>query len=190
MSTKLSSLIGDTSLTFGQRVVTALCQLGFIVLVARYLGVKGNGEVAVAVLVPIVLTRVLIFGLNFSTVCHISHGRISLPFSIISSVLATLASTFFAFIIALLLLMPWSGSLFPDSDIDLIYAALWFYPFSVFQVFISSLFLGRYDIKKYNLSMLLPPASRIIFCAVLLLYGEFTTTTAIIAWGLGFVFVT
>ena len=137
-----------------------------VLLVASVLGAEGNGILAVSILLPTVLARLLTLGAPVSNAYFISKGEIGFvdlfKFNIIvwtgSSITGLLASFF--------IIRAWGGSIFPGIERDYLYVCSLFFPVAFLHTIFCSLWRGLQDFKTYNLAMFMVTGTRLLATVV------------------------
>jgi O-antigen/teichoic acid export membrane protein len=184
---KHPSFIAGAALTFAQQFCQIILRLGFVILVARYLGVSANGQIAIIILLVSALNKMLIIGVDHSNIYHISHNLIRPSTCVIMSAALWLISCALAFVFFFVLVFIPGLNLFGDIDETLLWSGIIFFPFSLLHNFIFSILQGQYEITRYNILVISPRIITILLCLLFIYVDNFTPTTALLSWGSGFV---
>ncbi len=168
---ELLTLLKNCGAMLGAQTLSALLQLGAMVLVAKHWGPAGNGAWVVALLLPTLLTTFFNLGINAANVYYLGAQRFSLR-----QVLATNGQLFCALAVAGLvagaILIGFFGErVFPGIEARVLWLALASYPLSLALVLLSSVFQGLQQFKRLNLVMLTQPALLLAAVTLMVLAG-------------------
>ncbi len=183
----LSKLIKNSVGTLVRQLGAGVLQLLTVIVIARVLGPEGNGQFAIALLLPTMLYRFLEMGLPTANAHFIGSGKVSVRTAFNTSLqwstfLIPLGLTLGALSIWLA-----ASQWFPGVPPFALWLALSVYPALLLQTFLASIFQGLQDFKAYNLVLLLQPAITLLLSLVLVAMGEGTTTGLIASYLVGVV---
>jgi O-antigen/teichoic acid export membrane protein len=159
---------------FGFDVVTTLTRqliglglgLGLTILLARGLGVAGNGMYAIATLLPILLTTLLNMGIASANVYYIARGEVSLQDASRTTLWLWGICTGVGIFSTAFLIWFQGGNLFPGVPNYLLWLGLATFPILMLHTQLSSIFQGIQDFRRLNLITLTPLFATTIFTAI------------------------
>src|SRR5690554_240397 len=140
-----------------RQVIGALLQLLVVVLIARSLGPEGNGQYAMAVLVPTMLANFLSMGIGPATIYFVSRKDISADRAIAGNIKLGVLLSFVGVGLTLPILTLWGSSLFPGVPVGLLYAGLVAFPVLLLTGFLTTILQALEEFKAFNVVVLLPP---------------------------------
>ena len=185
----LKQLAGDAAITLGRQVLAGLLQLTTVVVIARVLGPKGNGQYAMALLLPTMLATLLNLGIGPANVYYLGAAKVD-TVSVISAMHRLSLIIITAGVISGGVCITLLGKeLFPDVPKALLWVALAIFPFALFQAFLSSIFQGLQKFNVFNLILLIQPTVNLIFVLLLLALGITNIEYMLGAYFIGFVAV-
>jgi len=164
----LSSISKNTFKTLFRQVIGVLIQLFSVVIIARNLGVEGNGLYGIAILLPTFMSLLFSFGLNSSNIYLIGKKQYSLTTVYSSVILISIIIILIAMFCGFFSIYFFNTSLFPNVDFDILLIALCIFPFSFFYLLHLSFLQAIEDFSSYNIVSLVRPI--LFFCVILLLY--------------------
>ena len=167
----LRQLAGDAAITLGRQVAAGLLQLATVVIIARILGPEGNGQYAVAFLLPTMLATLLNLGIGPANVYFLGAAKVGTvtvfkAMRRLSLIIVTAGLLFGAVCIIF-----FGKELFPDVPAVLLWVALAVFPFSIVQAFLTSIFQGLQKFNVFNLILLTQPTVTLVFVLMLALLG-------------------
>ncbi len=167
----LKRLAGNTAVTLGRQIMAGILQLISAVIVARSLGPDGNGQYAVALLLPGMLATFLNLGISPATVYYLGAGKVDTftAFRTIIRLGSIIALT--GLMLGAVCILYFGERWFPNVPYYVLWITLALFPFVLFQTFLSSIFQGLQNFKVFNLLLLAPPA---IFLILLLTMAIFS----------------
>lgn len=171
MTPARESVTGSIAGTLVRQVLAALAQLATVVLVARLLGVQGNGMYASAMLLPGLLATLLAFGLPAATVYYLTAVRAGR--AAVLDALARVGGWIVgagllggALFIALL-----APHLFPGVPAPLLALALLFFPASLVPTLLLGVLQAEGRFRAYNRLALAGPLLTLALLAAAALAG-------------------
>lgn len=151
MNINTSNLIKNIGKTLGRQIASSLIGLITIIIIARHFGPEGNGMLAVAILLPTILTTFLNLGMSSANIYFLSSGKIKLKKILLSNIKINSIISILGIIIGMFLLNNWHELLFPNIKIEVLYIALFLFPINIFNSFLLSILQGLQDYNSYNL---------------------------------------
>lgn len=154
----LRKLVTNSAGTLVRQLGTGVLQLLTVIVIARALGPEGNGQFAIATLLPMLLTRFLDLGMAPANTHFISSEKVSVYTAFRTSL--SWSSILIPIGLAIGTLIIWLAGdrWFPGIAPLTLWLALAIYPVILVQAFIASVFQGLQDFKAYNIALLLQPA--------------------------------
>lgn len=146
----LRALSRDFTTTFTRQIAAALLGLATTVLIARYYGPEGNGTLAVALLLPSLLSSLLSLGVGSSNVYYIGSQQVNIRHLVRANIqifipLCTAGLTIGVGVIA------WKSDVFfPGVNSNVLFCALAAYPFMLLNGYLHSIFQGMQKFRLYN----------------------------------------
>ena len=181
----LKSLVKNSAGTLVRQLGAGVLQLLTVIAIARALGPEGNGQFAIALLLPTMLYRFLEMGMPTANAHFISSGKVSVRTAFGTSLrwsayLVPLGLAIGGFAIWLA-----GEQWFPGVPTVTLWLALAIYPVLLLQTFIASIFQGLQDFKAYNWVLLLQPAVTLVLSLAAVAFGVATATALIDAYLIG-----
>lgn len=165
---KLAVNIGQT---LGRQFFALLLGLGTVTIIARMLGPTGNGQYAVAMLLPTFLATFLNLGISPANVYYVGRHsvtpgtaievstRIWLVLAVVGTAIGALSIRFFGEIV------------FPGVPSLLLWIALVGFPLGLLQGYMTSLLQAVQDFRRYNLAIIASPVVLFVLVSISLLLG-------------------
>jgi len=167
----LRQLAENTAVTLGRQLIAGVLQLISVVIVARSLGPEGNGQYAVALLLPSMLATFLNMGISPANVYYLGAGKVDTLTAFRTIIRLVLIITLTGLLLGAVCILYFGESWFPDVPNYVLWTALALFPFALFQTFLASIFQGRQQFKTFNLILLAQPT---LFLALLLIMPIFS----------------
>lgn len=177
-------LRGDFSLAVLQNVGTIALAVATSVLIARTLGPEGNGQYAIAVLLPTLLVVFTNFGVPPANAYFIASGRVSLNVALRTSLRLWLGLTTVGLFIALAVVVAGS-SLFPGVSTTWLTLALVAFPAALLGAFLVSLLHGLADFPRYYTGVVAGPAFTLVFVVLFIVVFPWGALGAIAGFAAG-----
>jgi len=177
-------LRGDFTLAVVQNVGTVALAVATSVLIARTLGPAGNGQYAIAVLLPSLLVVFTNLGVPSANAYFIASGRISLDLALRVSLRLWLGLSIVGLVIALAIVLG-GASFFPGVSPTWLALALVAFPAALLGAFMVSLLHGLADFPRFYAGVLAGPAFTLIFVVVLVRLLPWGALGAILAFAAG-----
>jgi O-antigen/teichoic acid export membrane protein len=178
----MSSINADSSRVLTRQVISIFVQIISIALIARQLGVEGNGKYALIILIPTFMSLILSMSLNASNIFFIkrkenSQSQVYTTSMVVAFVVATLGMTLGSIIILF-----YGANFFPKISIDLLFMALFIFPFMLFNSLQLSFLLAAEDFSKFNIASLVQPFLFLIIILILNLLDFFNLSYIVSAF--------
>ncbi len=183
----LKLLAGNAAVTLGRQLAAGLLQLATVVIIARVLGPAGNGQYALALLLPTMLATFLNLGIAPANVYFLGAGKVD------TATVFRAVNRLALLIVAVglgagaLCILFFSESWFPNVPRIILWGALSIFPFALFQSFLSSIFQGLQKFNVFNLILLAQPAVTMAVVLMLVLFDSARLEYVLAAHLIGFV---
>jgi O-antigen/teichoic acid export membrane protein len=167
--------------TYGTHVVVSVLSLVSVLIVARALGATGRGEVAFLITIATLSSQLALLGIpdangNFAGANPELRPKLATNSLIFSVVLGLFAATLVG---ALADLVP---GLTGELDREVVWIALAAIPLGIARWCLNLLVQADYAFVATNVAWLAGPVTTVAANGVMVVLGELTVTTAIIAW--------
>jgi O-antigen/teichoic acid export membrane protein len=168
----MGSRVGATSMSMGRNIVLTITRqsvavvmrLVFMVIVARTLGPAGNGQYALAVLVPILLTNILNLGIPAANAYYIARGSLGFIKALRLNITLWLALVAIGAIGAAAVLR-FSGQVLPSITPLLLVIGSLLYPITLASTFAAGLLQAVQDFRTANVALLIAPVLSLLLLA-------------------------
>jgi len=171
----------DALITFITRVLTVILGLGVSIIIARFLGPKGQGIYSLAILLPSLLIIFTNFGIDSASIYFIGKKKYSPREVFGGNIIFTVLLSVSAILIGLIIIFFLSDRFFQGVEKIYLFLALSLIPFTLFFNFISHILLGLQKIKKYNIVFFLQSFFFLTLVGILLLGLRFGIEAVILA---------
>lgn len=180
-----SDLQRNICYTFGRQILSAVAQLLLVVLIARRLGPVGNGQYAMAILLPNLLVTLLNFGVGPATVYLVSRGVVSARHAVRENSKMAIVTAILGSSLSLPIILFWGGKLFPGVPLFLLLLGLAVFPVSLLLAYLNSILQGLEDFRPYNWTIMLPSYVTLAGVWILLCVFDFEVSAAVVAYAAG-----
>jgi len=177
----MSSISANSSKTLIRQVISILIQLGSIVLIARGLGVAGNGEYALAILLPTFMAMFLSIGLNVSNIYFVGKKNFSLSTIYTTSIAVAILIIFFGLTGGYIFIKLYGDDIFPNISFNVLVTALLIFPFLLLNSFQLSFLRALERFSIYNIISLLQPILLLMMILFLYMFNYLTLLNVIIS---------
>lgn len=146
----LKSLVKNSATTLGRQVLAGFIQLITFAIIARVFGPEGNGQYAVALLLPIFLVTFLNMGVGPANVYHLGAGKVGMLTALRVSMSLWLIITILGMLVGAAVIRFYAELFFPGIDAKLLWLSLIAFPVCLLQDFIISVFQGVQRFSEFN----------------------------------------
>lgn len=153
----MSSIGINTNKTFMRQVASIFIQLCSITIVARGLGVEGNGLYALAILLPTFMAMFLSIGLTSSNIYFVAKKEFSLSTIYTTTISMGVIIVTIGLTCGFLLVKLYRDIIFPNIPFEVLTIALFIFPFSLMNTFQLSFLQAIEDFSTYNIVSLVQP---------------------------------
>jgi len=180
-----SRLRRNIGYTFGRQMLAAGAQLLLVVIIARALGPEGNGQYAMAILLPNLMVNFLNLGVGPATVYFVGRGELTANQAMIGNFWLGLRLAAIGLLGGLPVLYFFGNSLFPGVPLGLLLFGLTAFPVSLLLAYLNTILQGLEDFRAFNATTLIPPYVTLAGTALTLLALGMGTQAAVAAYLLG-----
>ncbi|MHB8095414.1 MAG: oligosaccharide flippase family protein [Candidatus Aminicenantales bacterium] len=178
------SFAEKTWMTLQSRGGMLLMMAAVSLVTARTLGPAGKGMFTLAFLIPYALSQVGTWSIDSGHIFLVGRKRFS-PASVFANAVFLSLGLGVLYISVFAVLFPTlKNSLFPSLSIPASFIPMLLMPILLFLRFGQGYFLGNYDIRGYNISLLLMRALDVVFVVLLTAVFRFGVMGAVAAVGL------
>lgn len=171
--------------TLGRQLGGGILQLLTIIVIARELGPEGNGQFAIAVLLPTILAIFLNMGIPTAHTHFIGSQQVSVRIAFATSLRWSIFLIPMGLALGTVIIWLRSNQWFPGIPSNTLWLALSIYPITLIQSFLTSIFQGLQDFKSYNLILLLQSLLTLLLTLLVMAIGLSDVTFFIIAYWIG-----
>lgn len=171
--------------TFGRHIIGALAQFVTVFIIARQLGAEGNGQYAMAILLPNLLVNFLNLGIGPANVYYLGREEVAARQATIENVKIAGIIACAGTIGALVLVRTWGETLFPGIPSILLYLGLSAFPIALLVQYLRTIFQGVEDFKAFNWATLAPPLSTLLYIFIAVYVLGLGLTGAVAGFALG-----
>lgn len=169
----MNSFFKNTFITFVTRIGMQIISFITSIMVARFLGPEGKGELALILLLPTILTTFVNLGFSVSTTYFVGKKKFSLSTIVANNIFITFILSVVSIIIGAVLVFFMQDSYFKNIKICYLLLGLLIVPPTLFIQNIGCILQGVQEFKKYNLINL---AYNIVYLLLLLFLFLFPST--------------
>ncbi len=163
----------DIGLTFARQIVSALCNLGVVLLIANKLGSFELGVFSITLVLPQLMASLFGFGISAANIFFLSripksHAVIwATTFRCIACISLVGSS------IAVIFVFVFGDILFNEIPLETIYFGLILFPATLLNSNILAFFQARQDFKTFNLLVLISPFLVLVIALFATLFTDF-----------------
>lgn len=171
-------------ITFSRHFLSALLQLILILIVARLLGAEGAGAFSLAILIPMLMGRIFILGIDTANVFFVASGQVSVMQAWAASRDLMIFVAFFGTCFGAVVIIGASALLFPGVSELALLIAIGIFPVSLLMTIAMSLFQALQDFHAFNLSILSQPVLSLLAAFGLWLFDSFNLISllSVVVW--------
>lgn len=158
-----------------------------IIVVARALGVRGNGEFTIAVLISTFLASALNFGIPSAITYYLVKYK--LDTSVVLSILFRIWIVVSAVGVsaALFVVNKYSSIIFPEVQFPVVALAVALFPVILLHALLISILQGMQSFSAYNIGMVLPHLVALLLALLMIVVFDGGVSHAVGAFGAGYV---
>jgi O-antigen/teichoic acid export membrane protein len=182
-----SVLRRNVTYTFGRQITAALAQFLTVVIIARQLGAEGNGQYAMAILLPNLLVNFLNLGIGPANVFYLGRQEVSPRHATIENIKIAAVIACAGSLGAFILVRTWGETLFPGIPSILLYIGLSAFPIALLVQYLRTILQGVEDFKAFNWATLTQPLSTLLYISLAIFVLGLGLTGAVAGFALGHV---
>jgi len=153
---KMGVFAHNVFMTLARQILGILIGLGYTIVVARVLGPNGYGVFALVLFFPTLLITLSNLGVAPATVFFISRNDFPVGEVVKSNLLIGILLFTLAVIVGVFLIIFWGNSLFHGVSLKLLALGLLIIPGSLLLGFITAIFQGLQNFRRFNIMSILP----------------------------------
>ena len=180
-----SRLRRNIGYTLGRQLLAAGAQLLLVVIIARALGPEGNGQYAMAILLPTLMVNFLNLGVGPATVYFVGRGELTASQAIQGNLWLGIRVAALGLPCGLPVLYFFGDALFPGVSLGLLLLGLATFPVSLLLAYLNTILQGLEDFRAFNAATLIPPYIALAGTALTLLALGMGTQAAVVAYLIG-----
>jgi O-antigen/teichoic acid export membrane protein len=174
--------IRDILITFSTHILAVALSLAVAIAIARLLGPEGKGAYSLIILVPTLLTLVGNLGIGIANTYFGGSRKYRWADLSSNSLISAVGLGIVVAVAFLAYFYAFRPSWLTDIESRSILMATLVVPFSLLIMYFSSILLGQYKIKEYNLVLLAQSGALLILVLLVLLALKGGVFGAIVAW--------
>lgn len=172
-------------MTFGRQSLAAICQLMTVIIIARVLGAEGNGQYAMAILLPTMLVSFLNLGVGPATVYYVGRKETTATDAAKVNCKIALVIAFFGLIIALPVVVKFGETLFPNVPLELLILGILAFPLSLLHTYWSIVLQAKEDFVSFNTAVMVGPLVTLLSTTIALLVLNMDGRAAVASYVVG-----
>lgn len=167
----LKNLVENTAKILGRQFIAGIIQLVAFIIIARTFGPEGNGQYAVALLMPVLLLTLLNLGISPSNIYHLGAEKVSLLTVVKISLMFWILISVLGLVIGASVISFAGQIFFPGIDEGLLWLSLLVFPLILLERYLLSIFQGKQRFDVYNLVLIIQPVITLSLIVAFLLTG-------------------
>ena len=183
------SVVYNSSITVVRQVLGIIIGMLSAMIIARVLGVEGQGRYALVILLPNVLYTVFNMGVAPATVYYIGKKEFSLADVFRTNLFLALGLSLATILIGILFLVFFHEKFYASVSLQAIYMILCVLPFLFLNKNLQVLFQGKEQFEKFNIVVILNQVGLLLFSSFFLLVLDLDLFGALLAFVLTQVFM-
>jgi O-antigen/teichoic acid export membrane protein len=187
MKTEQNSFLSNSIITLTRQIASIIIGVILLVIIARGLGPKGQGEYTLITYLPLMLMTFLNLGLNSSTVYYVSKKDISVQTAFSTNVISALMLSLTSILIGVGAIFLLSESKFADVDLTVLYISLLALPGMFLMIFLQTILQGVQNFKVFNTALVIQQMSTVAFLVLFILLLDTKLIGAVLAFILGYI---
>ena len=169
-------------LTVFRQLIGIVIGMPSAMIIARTLGVDGQGKYALIILLPNMFYTLFNIGLPSSTVYYIGQREYSLENIFKTNLLTATILSFFTVIFSFLFIYLYQDIFYKQIELSILILSLISLPFIFLNKSLQVIFQGKEEFEKYNLIVILNQLGVFAFCILFLFFLEWNLEGAVAAF--------
>lgn len=162
--------------------LSAVLQVVSALIIAHTLGAQGNGQYAMAILLPMMLSQFLNLGIPSANIYFINKQKPKSPEILLGNIIVWCMLSAIGIAIAIGITYHFSDLLFPGITPLYLKVSMWVYPILLLQSFIVSIFQAFEKFKHFNTTTLIHPTLLLLSILTLSYLNTLNPLTTLIAY--------
>lgn len=187
MENENHSFLSNSIITLTRQIASIVIGVILLVIVARGLGLKGQGQYTLITYLPLMLMTFLNFGLNSSTVFYVSKKEVSIQTAFSTNIISAMVLSILSILIGIGAIVLLSESKFATIDLPILYLSLLALPGMFLMIFLQTIFQGVQNFKAFNTALLIQQLSTVLFLVLFILIFDMGLFGAVLAFILGYI---
>ncbi|TQR21226.1 flippase [Psychrobacillus vulpis] len=180
-----SSFLKNSIMNFGSNILTIIFGLMVTIIIARSLGVEGQGIFTVITLLPTILVTFMNFGIAPATVFFIGSDRYSMNTIFSTNIILSGVISLFAIVLGTIAVFLFKSTFFDEISISMLLSVLLVLPFLFFNSFLQAVYQGTQNFKRFNAINLSSKFVQVIILLVILSIFKLSLLWALISFIIG-----
>lgn len=176
------SVVYNSFLTVVRQLVGIALGMISAMIIARTLGVEGQGKYALVVLLPNVLYTIFNMGIAPATVYYIGKKKFALENVFKMNLLLALVLSLATIIVGILFIVLFHQQFYESVPLQAMYMILCVLPFLFLNKNLQVIFQGREQFEKFNIVVILNQVGLLLFSTLFLLILDFELFGALLAF--------
>ena len=183
--TSSNSFFKNSFLTMGRQIFGILIGLGTSIIIADYLGPKGQGSYSLIILLPTLLFTFLNLGVNVSSVYYTGKKLVDINTLFKTNVVSGIGLSALAYIVGTLVVIFYSKQFFANIPSEILLLMLMILPVLFLNQILQSIFQGVQDFGSYNIILIAGKGSILIFAVISLMIFQWGIFGALVSYTIG-----
>ena len=176
------SVVYNSSITVIRQVLGIIIGMFAAMIIARTLGVDGQGKYALIILLPNILYTLFDLGLPAATVYYIGKDEFSLKNIFKTNILLALLLSMITIFLGVIFIYLFHQKFYSDITFKSLFLILSVLPFMFFNKNLLVIFQGKEQFEKFNIVVIINQLGLLIFSVLFLVILELALTGAILAF--------
>ncbi|OES44937.1 flippase [Domibacillus iocasae] len=180
-----SSFLKNSVMNFSSNILTIILGLLTTVIIARTLGVEGQGLFTLITLLPTMLVTFMNFGIAPATVYYIGREKYCMNIVVSTNIILGLGISFLAINVGLGAVFLFKNTFFDGVPLLALLSTLFVLPFLFFNSFLQAVYQGTQNFRRYNAINLTSKWIQVIFLLVVFLVLDLSLGKALLSFAIG-----
>lgn len=180
-----NSFFRNSIMNFSSNILTIILGLLTTVIIARTLGVEGQGIFTLITLLPTMLMTFMNFGIAPATVYYIGREKYSMNTIVTTNIILGLALSLLAMVVGLGAAFLFENTFFDGVPMVALLSILLVMPLLFFNSFLQAVYQGTQNFKRYNTINVTSKLIQVIFLVLMFVVLDLTITEVLISFAVG-----
>ena len=159
----MGRFLTNSIITVNRQILSGVLYFITSILIARGLGVQGQGIYALVILLPMMLFRFFNFGVQVSSVYYINNLKMNLQDAYKSNLVWGYILSLVSLVLGLIVIFFFSRFFFREVPNYLLICSLFIVPFMFFTKYLLAIFQSQEDFNNFNLIGLVQHVLNFVF---------------------------